>query len=146
MVCYMYKKILLPTDGSEYAHKAAKHAIWAANLCNADIIVLNVVESSKLPEIIAVDVEHKLINMLMEEGNTALDNISRLLDKSPEINVSFIIKEGSPANIILQTVEENDIDLVVMGNSGKHGFNRLLMGSVAEKVVQNAKCAVTIIS
>ena len=128
----MYKKILLPTDGSEYAHNAAKHAIWAANSCSADIIVLNVVESSKLPEIIAVDVERKLIDMLIEEGNTALDNVSGLLDKSPEINVSFIIKEGSPASIILQTIKDNDIDLVVIGNSGRHGFDRLLMGSVAE--------------
>ena len=141
----MYKKILLPTDGSEYAHKAAKHAIWTANACSADIIVLNVVESSKLPEIVAVDVERKLINMLTEEGNTALDNVSRLLDKSPEINVSFLIKEGSPASIILQTIKDNDIDLVVIGNSGKHGIDRLLLGSVAEKVVRNAKCAVTII-
>ena len=71
----MYKKILLPIDGSEYALKAAKHAIWVANLCNADIIVLNVVEYSKLPEIIAVDVEHKLKDMLKEEGNAALDKV-----------------------------------------------------------------------
>ena len=85
----MYKKILLPTDGSEYAHKAAKHTIQAANVCSADIIVLNVVESSKLPEIIAVDVERKLINMLTEEGNTALDNVSGRLDKFPEIMFHF---------------------------------------------------------
>jgi nucleotide-binding universal stress UspA family protein len=141
----MYKKILLPTDGSEYAHNAAKHAIWVANSCSADIIVLIVVESSKLPEIIAVDVERKLIDMLIEEGNNALGNVSGLLDESPEINVTFIMKEGSPASIILQTIKDNDIDLVVMGNSGKHGIDRLLMGSVAEKVVRNAKCAVTII-
>ena len=142
----MYKKILVPTDGSKPAYDAAKHAIWAANSCNADIIVLNVVESSKLPEMISVDVEKNLKNMLMEEGNQALEEVSELLNKSPkEVDISFQIKEGSPATIILQTIEDNDIDLVVMGTSGKHRFDRLFMGSVAEKVVRNAKCAVTIV-
>ena len=47
----MYDKILVPTDGSKQAYDAAKHAIWAANSCDAEIVVLNVVESSKLPEI-----------------------------------------------------------------------------------------------
>ena len=82
----------------------------------------------------------------MEEGNRALEEVSELLNKSPnEVKVSFQIKEGSPATIILQTIENNDIDLVVMGTSGKHRFDRLFMGSVAEKVVRSAKCAVTII-
>ena len=56
----MYKKILLPTDGSKASYEAAKHAIWAANSCDADLIVLNVVESSKLPEMVPVDVDVRL--------------------------------------------------------------------------------------
>ena len=51
-------------------------------------------------------------------------------------------KEGSPAEVILQTVEEEDIDLVVMGASGKHAVERFILGSVAEKVVRHAKCPV----
>jgi nucleotide-binding universal stress UspA family protein len=142
----MYNKILLPTDGSKASYDAAKHAIWEAKSCNAELIVLNVVESSKLPEMVPVEVEASLKKMLMEEGNMALEGVSELLDKSlKEINVSYIIKEGSPATIILQTIENNNIDLVVMGTSGKHRLDRLFMGSVAEKVVRNAKCAVTII-
>jgi nucleotide-binding universal stress UspA family protein len=139
----MYNKILLPTDGSKASYDAAKHAIWAAKSCDAELIVLNVVESSKLPEMVPVEVEASLKKMLMEEGNTALDGVSELLDK--EIKVSYTIKEGSPATIILQTIENKNVDLVVMGTSGKHRLDRLFMGSVAEKVVRNAKCAVTII-
>lgn len=142
---FMYNKILLPTDGSKYAYEAAKHAIWAANSSKADIIVLNVVELPKRPELNSEDIESKL-NILREEGKIALDEVSQLLDKSwGEINASFIIKEGSPARIILQTIKDNNIDLVVMGTSGKSDLDKLLMGSVAEKIVQNAKCAVTII-
>ena len=142
---FMYNKILLPTDGSKCAYEAAKHAIWAANSSKADIIVLSVAELPKRPELNSEDAESKL-NISREEGKIALDEVSQLLDKSlGEINASFIIKEGSPAKIILQTIKDNNIDLVVMGTSGKSDLDKLLMGSVAEKVVQNAKCAVTII-
>jgi nucleotide-binding universal stress UspA family protein len=142
----MYNKILLPIDGSRPAYKAVKHALWVAISCNADIIVLNVVESDKLPKMIPVDVGTNLKNMLIEEGNEALDEVSELFDKSPtKINASFIIKEGFPSNTILKIIEDHDIDLVVMGTAGKHRFDRLVMGSVAEKVVRYAKCAVTII-
>ena len=141
----MYHKILLPTDGSKPAYEAAKHAIWAANSCDADMVVLNVVES-KFPERISEDLRSDLKNMLMDEGKQALEDVSDLLNESPnEINSTFVVEEGSPATTILKTVEDKDIDLVVMGTSGKHGLDKLLLGSVAEKVVRNAKCAVTVV-
>ena len=87
-----------------------------------------------------------LKNMLMDEGKQALEDVSDLLNESPnEINSTFVVEEGSPATTILKTVEDKDIDLVVMGTSGKHGLDKLLLGSVAEKVVRNAKCAVTVV-
>lgn len=142
----MYDKILLATDGSEYAHRAAKHAIWAANSSNADLIILHVVELHKLPKIDVLEDEVKIKDMLFEEGNAIFEELSGLLDESSrDIEVSYMIKEGSPANIILQTIEEKGVDLVVMGTSGKTDFDIILIGSVAEKVVRNAKCAVTII-
>ena len=56
-----------------------------------------------------------------------------------------MIKEGSPAKCILEVAKEEDIDLIVMGSSGKSGFDRFIMGSVADKVVNSAKCAVLVI-
>ena len=141
----MYNKILLPTDGSKYANNAAKHAIWAADSCGADMIVLNVVESNKIPDMRADEVESELKKMMREEGNAAFEEVSQLLDQSPvDVKASFIIEEGNPADKILKTIDNNDIDLVVMGTSGKHGLDRILIGSVAEKVVRNANCTVTI--
>jgi nucleotide-binding universal stress UspA family protein len=141
----MYKKILIPTDGSKASYNAAKHAIWAANSCGSEIIVLNVVELNKIPEIRVDEVKNNLKKMMMEEGNIALDKVSQLLDESTEdIKSSFIIKEGNPADKILQTIDDNDIDLVVMGTSGKHGLDRIMIGSVAEKVVRNANCTITV--
>jgi len=51
----MYQKILLPTDGSKYAEKAAKHAIWIAGHSNAELIALNVVDTSSLVGLPAED-------------------------------------------------------------------------------------------
>ncbi|MFU2191594.1 universal stress protein, partial [Methanobacterium sp. MZD130B] len=50
--------------------------------------------------------------------------------------------EGSPADSILKTIENENIDLVVMGTSGKHGLDRFLLGSVTEKVVRSSTCPV----
>ena len=72
----MYKKILLPTDGSEYANKAAKHAIWIASLSGAELMVLNVIETSSLVGLPAEDLIVRIKEMLKEEGRKSLEEIS----------------------------------------------------------------------
>ncbi|MBP2045576.1 universal stress protein [Methanobacterium aggregans] len=145
----MYKKILLPTDGSKYANKAAEHAIWIASESCAEIIVLNVVETSSLVGLPAEDLIVKITEMLKEEGKLAIEHIVEIAEDSPTeakcektIKITSKTKEGSPAEAILKTIEEEDIDLVVMGTSGKHGLDRFLLGSVTEKVVRSAGCPV----
>ena len=59
--------------------------------------------------------------------------------------MTHIIKEGSPAKAILEVANEENVDLIVMGSSGKSGFDRFIMGSVADKVVNSAKCAVLVV-
>lgn len=50
--------------------------------------------------------------------------------------------EGSPANEILKVIEEENVDLVIMGSSEKMGFDKFLLGSVADNVLKNSKCPV----
>ena len=145
----MYQKILLPTDGSKYAEKAAKHAIWIAGHSGAELIALNVVDTSSLVGLPAEDLTVRVSEILKEEGEKSLDTISNLIEKLEteegyEKGVKLIKRseEGSPADIILKTVEDEDIDLIVMGTSGKHGLDRFLLGSVTEKVVRSAKVPV----
>ncbi len=145
----MYQKILLPTDGSKYAEKAAKHAIWIAGHSNAELIALNVVDTSSLVGLPAEDLTIRVSEILKEEGHKSLDSISNLieeLEKEDEFKTGVKLtkesKEGSPADIILKTVEDENIDLIVMGTSGKHGLDRFLLGSVTEKVVRAAKVPV----
>ncbi|HMK53978.1 MAG TPA: universal stress protein [Methanobacteriaceae archaeon] len=140
----MYHKILLPTDGSKHAEKAASHAIWIASKSSAEIIVLDVIETSSLVGLPAEDLIVRIKEMLKEEARRSLERISEIIkeDESPEVKITLVSKEGSPAEVILKTIEDQDIDLVVMGTSGKHGLDRFLLGSVTEKVVRSAKCPV----
>jgi nucleotide-binding universal stress UspA family protein len=145
----MYHKILLPTDGSKYAEKAAEQAIWIASKSGAKIIVLNVIETSSLVGLPAEDLIVRIREMLKEEGRRSLERISELVTESEKeyqmktaINITLKTEEGSPADSIIKTIEKENVDLVVMGTSGKHGLDRFLLGSVTEKVVRSAPCSV----
>jgi len=142
----MYKKILLPTDGSEYANKAAEHAIWIAKESGAEIVALTVMETSTFIGLPADDLIIRIKEILEEEASNSLDKIKKLVEESGhDIKLTLKTDEGSPADSILNTIEEEGVDLVVMGTSGKHGLDRILLGSVTEKVVRSAKCPVLVV-
>ena len=92
-----------------------------------------------------LDDEVYQLNQLLKQRSE--DNIKEFeeMDETSGIKFHGIIREGSPAKTILEVAKEEDIDLIVIGSSGKSGFDRFIMGSVAEKVVNAAKCAVLVI-
>ena len=142
----MYSKILLPTDGSKHANKAAEHAIWIARKSGAEIIALTVMETSSLVGLSADDLIVRLKEMLEEEASRSLEAVKKLVEESGAgVKITLRTDEGSPADAILRTIEKEEVDLVVMGTSGKHGLDRFLLGSVAEKVVRSAGCPVLVV-
>jgi nucleotide-binding universal stress UspA family protein len=62
------------------------------------------------------------------------------------VNFKILIKEGKPADVILKTIDEEGIDQVVIGKSGKKGLERFLLGQTTDKVVKEAKVPVNVIS
>lgn len=147
----MYKKILLPTDGSENAKRAAEHALKIGSRSGADILVLNVVETPRFSGIRSVD-KTELKKELEREGQNAFDDYLNMLVEikdggkcQKDVKLDLKFEEGSPADKILETIDEESVDLVVMGTSGKHGINRFLLGSVAENTMRSAKCPVLVI-
>ena len=142
----LYKRILLPTDGSKYSEKSEKHALALAASNNAEIIALSVIENSFSLNLPDSDTVAEINQLLKEENLENLKNVEKLRDEAGfDIKITPKIAEGSPAKVILETIDAEDIDLVVMGSSGKSGIDKFLMGSVAEKVVKSAKCNVLII-
>lgn len=147
----MYKKILLPTDGSKNAERAGAHAIDLADKYNADIVVLYVVETDYLQSPRLVNYRIDLFDELREEGKKAVKDFKKKLEESQckgfckNINLTTEIKEGKPYAEILKTINEEDIDLTVMGTSGRHGLDKFIVGSVTERVVRESKRPVLVI-
>lgn len=142
----MYNKILVPTDGSEHAVRAEEEAIYIAEKTGAELIGLSTVENNFVNGLPLNDEVYELNNLLKENTKNNVDNFEELVhEKASSVSVRSIIKEGTPANAILETAEEEDVDLIVIGSSGKSGFDRFLMGSVADKVSKSAKCSVLVV-
>ena len=139
----MYKKILVPTDGSEFAKKAQKHALFLAGVTGAEIVAVSVTENNFVNGLPLDDEVYQLNQVLKERSQENLEEFDKL--NADNIKISHVIKEGSPARCILEVANEEQVDLIVMGSSGKSGFDRFIMGSVADKVVNSAKCAVLVI-
>jgi len=150
----MYNKILLPSDGSDSAEKAAKHALWIAVKSGADILVLNVFElytpTIAFPISTLAGSNEDLYEPLKKEAEKIADDLIDRIKASDEfksgnININRIVREGNPYNEILKTVEENEIDLIVMGASGRHGFDRIALGSETERVVRASHVPVLVV-
>jgi nucleotide-binding universal stress UspA family protein len=147
----VYNKILLPTDGSDNSKSAGKHAIWLADASGADIIVLNVIEPY-YPQISALpNFRESLYNELREEGENAVESFRKDLEISQcngvckTVNLTTKIKEGKAYLEILKSIEEDNIDLVVIGASGRHGLDRFILGSVTERVIMESTCTVLVV-
>jgi len=142
----MYKKILLATDGSEDASKAVEHAVWVANNSNAELIVLHVLETSKLPEIEQLTTESAVRELLTKEAKRVFNQVSKMLkDCGCNVKVTYKRESGNPADMILKTAEKERIDMIIMGTAGRHGLSRFWLGSVAENVVRYAPCPVLVV-
>ena len=139
----MYKKILVPTDGSDFAKKAQKHALFLSKVSGAEIIAVSVTENNFVNGLPLDDEVYQLNQILKERSEENLKEFDEL--NEDDLKITHIIREGSPARVILEVAQEEDVDLIVMGSSGKSGFDRFIMGSVADKVVNSAKCAVLVV-
>ena len=139
----MYNKILVPTDGSEFAKKAQKHALFLSKVSGAQIIAVSVTENNFVNGLPLDDEVYQLNQVLKERSEENLKEFDKL--NEDDLKITHVIREGSPARVILEVAEDEDVDLIVMGSSGKSGFDRFIMGSVADKVVNSAKCAVLVV-
>jgi nucleotide-binding universal stress UspA family protein len=132
----MYKRILLPTDGSAGMDRVIDHAADLAAEHGALVHALYVVDAGSFTSLPMETSWEGISDLLHEEGQEALDEVVRLVGDSAE--VERIVVEGAPHEAIVDHAFENDCDLIVMGTHGRGGLDRLLLGSVAERVVRTS--------
>lgn len=132
----MYDRILVPTDGSAKGERAIEYAFDLARVHNATvrtIYVVNVASYGGLPMETTWD---GIGDALREEGQAAVDRVEALAPD--DVTVEKQVLEGSPSRVIVAQATPDACDLVVMGTHGRGGIDRLLLGSVTERVVRSA--------
>jgi len=138
----LYDRILVPTDGSPEGSRAVAHAIDLAEAHDATVSALYVINTASYNGLPMETSWEGVTTLLNTDGQHALDTVeAQATDRG--IPAETEITEGSPAKEIIQTAEQQDCDLIVMGTHGRGGLDRLLLGSVAEKVVRAARIPVT---
>ena len=138
----MYKKILLPTDGSEYS---SREILRASKLLadDGEIIILSVaIELRKTTFQRSKDID-KTNKKALKEAEEYVKEMKGAFDDS--INVKTKVVTGLPSEAIVQVSEEEGADLIIIASSGKSGLHRFVIGSVAEEVLKNANIDVLLV-
>jgi nucleotide-binding universal stress UspA family protein len=131
-------KILYPTDFSSHSNQAYFHAVALAEKHGASLTIGFVYSPSFFSAAEARG----------EAGGDRdywRDQLEQIRPVDPRIPVHHVFLEGDPATEIVRYASEAGIDLIVMGTHGRTGLERLLMGSVAEKVMREARCSVLVV-
>lgn len=141
------KRILVPIDFSDHCTQALAHARQLAADYESEMELLHVVEEAVFPSFYKMGEEAMYgdVASLRERAFEALSECVASDGPSLGEDVSFHVEEGYPGNEIVGYAERQNIDLIVISTHGLTGVERVLMGSVAQKVVQGSPCPVFVI-
>lgn len=122
------KKILYPTDFSSYSNQAYFHAVGLAETYDAKLTVV-------------------YVHTPGSPGEKAhwQEQLEQVRPGNPKIQTTHVLLEGDPASEIARYAADAAIDVIVIGTHGRTGVDRLVMGSVAEKVMREAPCSVLVV-
>lgn len=137
------QKILVAHDGSKSSDKALKKAVEMAVNFNASLTVLAVIPELYLTELSDID-RNRIFDALSRETSEAMEKIRKSLS-GKSIEVKTLIRQGDPAEKILETAQKMKVDLIITGSHGRHGTKKFLLGSVSSKVVDYSKCPVLVV-
>ncbi|HWQ88944.1 MAG TPA: universal stress protein [Desulfitobacteriaceae bacterium] len=141
----MFKKILVPTDASEYSRRALMTALEMAKLYKAEVELLHVTFTPQaywgytVSYGITVSQEEldRNAELVLEAATTGIDTSGVPLKK--------VIDSGHPVSIILDEIQKENIDLVIMGSHGYGPITGSVLGSVSQRILQRAECPVMIV-
>ena len=147
----MYKKILVPLDGSELAECALPHAEEIASKCGANIILVSVTERvqgyrpvEEYSSSLGMELVPEAAGKLEKQGQKYLDRVAKGLE-SKGIKVQTEMLMGNPAEELTIYTKTENCDLVIMASHGRSGPSRWTHGSVAEKVFRTSHISVLMV-
>lgn len=140
-----FKRVLIATDGSENAEKAASYGMYLAKAACAEVHALYVISTQHAVATRTVKSwSEGLEEYLKDKGRVAIGNVEKMGEEAG-VKVKSVFLKGIPADKILEYARENNIDLIVMGTHGLTGIKKFLIGSIAERVVRHSRVPVMVI-
>ena len=146
----MFKRVLVPIDGSAHSMKAAEMAIELCRTYDTDLTLLHVTRKLDLPDALKdyIKSEH-----LTRQDLLAIDEATKRVIADIRINaeaqgikrIKTIFREGKPARTIVAYARSARMDAIIMGSRGLSEFESALLGSVSHKVASLADCTVMIV-
>lgn len=139
-----YQNILVAVDGSDEANLALHRAFDLAIKNNATLYITHIIDTRTFATVEQYD--RTIIERAEAYGNELLEQYKTDAEAAGVANVKTILDFGSPKVIIPKEIAAKyDIDLIVTGATGLNAVERILIGSVSEAIVRNAKCDVLVV-
>jgi len=135
----MFKKLLVPLDGSQASESVMPQVISVAKPSNAIVILFQAHEPIEAPvrDVMGEDIAAKLDTVTREDTQSYLNKVAGDL-ASQGIKAETVLAKGKPAEAIIQYATTHAIDLIIMATHGRSGISRWAFGSVAEKVLRQS--------
>ncbi len=136
-------KVLVPIDFSDYSKSALKYAVNFVGYFKAELTLIYVVEPVIYPPDFSMG-QIAIPSVDLEMDKRAIDELNKLAQQEipSEIKVKTVVKTGKPFLEIIETAQDENVDLIIIATHGHTGVEHILFGSTAEKVVRKAPCPV----
>jgi nucleotide-binding universal stress UspA family protein len=146
----MYKRILVPTDGSTLSRKAVKTAVELAASVGAEVVALNVVPrypTSYFEGGITVSDSEvaRVEKQWAEQGQALADEVEKAAEKAGVTAKAVTVRSDLVAEAIMAAAKKNKCDLIVMASHGRRGIKRLLLGSETQHVLTHGTIPVLVL-
>jgi len=141
----VFENILVPYDGTSFSNRAFRKALDIAKKDNSKITVFTVIEG----EYSAIKGYSKINpQIIKKQQNAAKKYICNLEQTAKNLNIPITVKIKQGVSIVKEIINlanSKRTDLIVIGSHGRTGLNKLILGSVANSIAQQAKCAVMVV-
>jgi len=133
-------KVLFATDFSPATEAAFSHALAIAGHYHSTLYVAHVINPESF-DLFDTESAQEMIKQAHDEAVRKITHLLAPLRLTPD-RYEIVVGEGAVSEVLIETMETNDIDLAVLGTHGRRAFKKLLMGSIAEEVFRMARCPV----
>jgi universal stress protein A len=143
------KKILVPTDFSEYSDRALREAMDIAEKYHSQIYLLHVIDENVQQCAVDYCIPQEAVDNLEKQKfdrskELLTEEVGRMHNKH-SVEINYDVKMGAPTDVILKEQKDQNIDLIVMASHKKKGFKSHFLSHVADKVAEKANVEVLLV-